>query len=299
MTSQFALPYYFVNQFLVMLLLSWMHMFRLLIFDRQHKKDQWVVIFNQLLGKFDSLQQRVILRAKNCDLSSWLSVMPLESHHFDLSPEEFGDALVLQYRRPLLDLPILLLPCDGCGAPFTVEHALDCHVGGLVGQPHNDVRDVVGDLAFLAWGQVTREPVVCESSNDPFSVILIADLRVHGVWQPQLDVLCDVCVVNTDAPSYCNCSPQIVLRSAEAEKKRKYVEACLARHACFMPLCFSNDGMLGTKGDSFIRCLADKLSTKWERPYRAVAGWVRSRLSCCPSCHNALCEGHANTLEIY
>ena len=110
--------------------------------------------------------------------------MPLESHHFDLSPEEFGDALTLRYRKPLLDLPILLPLCDGCGAPFTVKHALDCHVGGLVGQRHNEVRDArdtVGDLAFLAWGQVTREPVVCESSNDPFSVIMIADLQVRDV----------------------------------------------------------------------------------------------------------------------
>ena len=57
--------------------------------------------------------------------------MPLESHHFDLSPQEFWDALVLHYKKPLIDLSPF---CDVCGAPFTVEHALDCHVGGLVGQ---------------------------------------------------------------------------------------------------------------------------------------------------------------------
>ena len=54
-----------------------------------------------------------------------------------------------------------------------------------------------------------------------------------------------------------------------------------------MPLCFSIDGMLGTEADSFIRRLADKLSTNWERPYSAVAGWVQSGLSCCPLCHDA------------
>ena len=85
-------------------------------------------------------------------MSSWLSVVPLESHHFDLSPQEFRDALALRYRKPLLDLPPF---CDGCGAPFTVEHSLDCRVGGLVGRRHNEVRDAVGDLASLAWGQVT------------------------------------------------------------------------------------------------------------------------------------------------
>ena len=29
----------------------------------------------------------------------------------------------------------------GCGAPFTVAHALDCRVGGLVGWRYNEVSD--------------------------------------------------------------------------------------------------------------------------------------------------------------
>ena len=36
---------------------------------------------------------------------------------------------------------------------------------------------------------MTREPVVCESSNNSFGVILIANLWVCGVWQPQVYVL--------------------------------------------------------------------------------------------------------------
>ena len=194
-------------------------------------------------------------------------MVPLEIHHFDLSPQEFRDALALRYRKPLLDLPPL---CDSCGAPFTIEHALDCHVGGLVGQRHNEVRDSVGNLA---WGQVTKEPIICESSPpDPSGVTLIVDLRVCGVCQPQVDVLFDVRVIDTDAPFYCSRSPQAVLSSAEAEKKRKHREVCLARHAGFTPLCFSIDGMLGTEADFFLRRLADRLSAKWERSYSPVIG---------------------------
>ena len=59
----------------------------------------------------------IILRERHSNLSSWLSVVPLESHHFDLSPQEFRDALALCYKKPLLDLPPF---CDGCGAPFIV-----------------------------------------------------------------------------------------------------------------------------------------------------------------------------------
>ena len=132
----------------------------------------------------------------------------------------------------------------------------------------------------LAWGQVTKEPVICEpSSADPSGVTLIADLRVHGVWQPQVDVLFDVSVIDTGAPSYRGRSPQAVLSSAESEKKHKYLEACLARHAGFMPLCFSTDGMLGTEVDFFLCRMADRLSAKWKRSYGEVIGWIRSRLS--------------------
>ena len=66
-------------------------------------------IFDQLIGLFDSLQQWAILRAKDCNLSSWLSVMPLESDHFDLFPQEFRDAIALHYRKPLLDLPFFVM----------------------------------------------------------------------------------------------------------------------------------------------------------------------------------------------
>ena len=88
------------------------------------------------------------MRAKECN-SFWLSIVPLKSHHFDVASQEFQDALALRYRKPLLSLPSF---CDECSAPFSVEHALDCRVGGLVGQRHNEVWDAIGDLAALVWG---------------------------------------------------------------------------------------------------------------------------------------------------
>ena len=84
---------------------------------------------------------------------------------------------------------------------------------------------------------------------------------------------------NTDAPSYRSRSPETVLRGAEVEKKKKYTAACLARRASFTPLCCSVDGMLGTEANFFLRRLADQLSSKWEKPYSSVMGWVQARLS--------------------
>ena len=87
--------------------------------------------FNGLFLSFDSNQRRAIMPARDSNTSSWLSVLPLERSQFDSSAQELRDGLALRYRKPLLCLPAV---CDGCGAPFSVEHALDCRYSGLVGR---------------------------------------------------------------------------------------------------------------------------------------------------------------------
>ena len=71
--------------------------------------------------------------------------------------------------------------CDGCGTPSSLDHFLIYQRGGLIVQHHNEVRDAIGELAELVWGQVRRETVVVEA-GDQYDEILIADLCVRGVW---------------------------------------------------------------------------------------------------------------------
>lgn len=73
---------------------------------------------------------------------------------------------------------------------------------------------------------------------------LIVVLRIRGVWQPQVDTIFVVRVVDTDAPSCRSRSSHAVLQSAAA---------CLARRACFTPLCFSVDDILGKEAAYFLR----------------------------------------------
>ena len=95
---------------------------------------------------FDFMQQWAILQAKDSNISSQLSVLPLARSQFDLSAQEFRDGLVLCHKKLLLSLPSV---CDGCGEPFTIEHTLDCHFGGLVTRRHNEVWDAFGVLASV------------------------------------------------------------------------------------------------------------------------------------------------------
>ena len=131
----------------------------------------------------------------------------------------------------------MLPKCDGCGATSSLDYWLICRKGGLVVQRHNEIRDAIGDLAALAWGQVRRETVVVEA-GDQHGETLIADLCVRGVWLPQAEALFDIRVVDTDAQSYLHHTPGRVLLNAEVEKKNKYADACATRRAHFTPLCF-------------------------------------------------------------
>lgn len=231
-------------------------------------------IFKVNIQELGNLQRRAIHRARDAKISSWLNVLPVAKHHFDLSSSEFRDALALRYKKPLLHIP---LNCDGCGSPFDLSHALSCRNGGLVIQRHNEIRDTLGDLAALAWGQVHREPIVREAdSNSP---ALIADLAIRGVWTPQTEALFDIRVTDTDAQSYVQRSPSDVLASAEREKRVKYGQACEDRRALFTPLCVSVDGMLGREATKFVQHLADQLSYKWNYNYSSLINWVRTRLS--------------------
>ena len=52
-------------------------------------------------------------------------------------------------------------------------------------------------------------------------------------------------------PPYRSCTPPDVLRTAELDKKTKYLQACQDRRAAFTPLCIFVDGLLGKEADFF------------------------------------------------
>ncbi len=69
---------------------------------------------------------------------------------------------------------------------------------------------------------------------------MVADLAVCGLWQPQTDALLDVRVIDTDALSHCHRPVMQVIRSAEEEKQRKYLDAVEERRGLSHPLLFQS-----------------------------------------------------------
>lgn len=194
----------------------------------------------------------------------------------DLSPKEFRDGLALRYGRSPVELPP---HCDGCGESFTVDHALTCRRGGLIIRRHNEVRDVLGSLLEEGWGCCVREPWIKDSNTDGHPA-LRADLACRGVWEPQMEALFDVRVVDTDAPSYVALPPETIVKRAEEEKKRKYLAECVSRNASFTPLVTSVDGFIGLEFRYLLRVVAERLSERWHKPYSLVMNWVRVKVGC-------------------
>ncbi|KAL5467466.1 hypothetical protein EMCRGX_G031692 [Ephydatia muelleri] len=106
-----------------------------------------------------------------------------------------------------------------------------------------------------------EKPVVREADVKNADGGLRLDLGIRGVWQPQVEALFDVKVVDTDAPSHRTRSPEAILESGAKEKKRVYEQAVVERRGNFTPIVLSVDGLLR------------------EKPYSQTCGYVRARLA--------------------
>ena len=78
---------------------------------------------------------------------SWLTVCPDILGGTLLSRQEFVDKARIRLNLKVLNLP---QHYTGCGAGFSVKHALSLKKDGLVSIRHDDVRDEADALAELA-----------------------------------------------------------------------------------------------------------------------------------------------------
>ena len=108
-------------------------------------------------------------------------------------------------------------------------------------------------MTALVLPQVIREPVVREgdpASDDPG---LRLDSGVRYVWEPQVEALFDIHVIDTDAPSYRQCSPVSIFNSGVVEKKEVYCSAVEDRRGNFTSFVLSVDGLLQREALHFVK----------------------------------------------
>ena len=88
------------------------------------------------------------------------------------------------------------------------------------------------------------------------------DLLIRDLWQQGLDSVHDMHVVNTDALSYVQKTPEKCLHKAERGNKKMYLEACLQQRRNFSSFVASVDRLMGVEATATLKKIASCLATK-------------------------------------
>ena len=171
----------------------------------------------------------------------------------------------------------------------------------LVTARHNELCDRVADLAGRAFtpSHVRNDPLIYQGcavtrsksqpdgpsdntkqgESPPESTEKKGDPMTRDLWANGTDSVHNMRVVNTDAKSYWDKSPEICLEEAERGKKKMYLEACLQQRRHFSPFVASIDGLLGVETTSTLKRIASCLASKWKQPYSKTCGYVKSMIA--------------------
>eukprot|EP00957_Ditylum_brightwellii_P028497 2151276-Ditylum_brightwellii.AAC.1 len=89
-------------------------------------------------------------------MNHWLTVVPNTENSTVLGRDEFWDIVLLQYKLIPKDL---LEYCNRCGEKHSLQYALQCKIGGLIGARHDNYRDKLGSVA----SQVFSPSAICDN----------------------------------------------------------------------------------------------------------------------------------------
>ena len=104
-------------------------------------------------------------------------------------------------------------------------------------------------------------------------------MLIHGFWDRNTDCIMDVRICDVNQPSYITRKPASIVKSAENEKQKKYLEPCLEQRRHFTPFVVSCEGILGKEANVFLKRLSKNLADKWHRPYAQTLSFVKTRFA--------------------
>ena len=124
-----------------------------------------ILLLQNVLGKATKVMKLAVQAASQKGASSWITSIPTYSHNTILHKNDFVDAIYIRYGWDLLNIP---LECK-CHAKFSLQHALDCKLGGLRVIQHNEARDTMAQFMREAgFTSVETEPKLQPLSGETF-----------------------------------------------------------------------------------------------------------------------------------
>ena len=214
--------------------------------------------------------------------SSWLAVLPLKNLGYSLNKQEFQDAVRLRYGWTIPDMP---KHC-GCGKKNSVDHSLNCHLGGYIHLRHNNIRDteakIMKEVAFdvkiePGLAKVSKNVVLAPGTNTEDNAR--SDVSARGIFSSHEVTYFDVRISNPNAPSYKKLSLMDVYKRNEQEKMRAYGNRILqVEKGSFVPLVYTTTGGMGPQCVRTHKRIAELVADRKNEKYADVINHIRTRL---------------------
>ena len=250
--------------------------------QKKEKDERNQKILDGLRQKMTPEKARANDLAQLKGASIWLTSLPLKSEGFALNKRYFFDALALRYRWELKYLPT---HCH-CGQTFTMDHAMQCRLGGYIIRRHDRIRDLFAKLLDeVAYGveieprlqPLTGEVLAKGTCTDDEARL---DFAGKSFWQPCEMAYFDVNVFSPFAKSHKGCSLETLFKKQEERKKVKYNDRVIkVEHGSFTPVVMSAFGGFGRESSCFMSKLVEKIAEKQDTERSVVANYVRSKVS--------------------
>ena len=163
--------------------------------DRQQRHQEKLRAF---LEAADANTKRTMETLNQKGVSNWLTTIPTKEQGFELTKQEFWDAIRIRYNWPLDRLPSTC----ACRSQFNLAHALSCKKGGFVSLRHNEIRDITSKLLEEVCIEVRKEPLLNELNNEDLprqaniSREARLDISALGFWTAGQRAFFDVRVFN-------------------------------------------------------------------------------------------------------
>ena len=247
---------------------------------KDEKEEQLLMQLEEVKSLVDHKLKRTIELICEKGAGAWLTALPLQSFGYVLNKQEFRDAVCLRYDWKIPNTPF---HCR-CGEKNSVDHTLNCRLGGYVTMRHNNIRNFEAHLLTDVCKDIKIEPELLPIGNSRTLSTNTADkarldVSAVGVWSPMERTFLDVRVFHPNSPSYLNSSPEQLYLQHEREKKRVYNDRVLqVEKGSFSPLIFSTTGGMGPEATRYHKRVAELISSKRGEMYSDVVNHIRTRI---------------------